>query len=215
VNQNGKQGSIIGVAKDFHYRSLHNKIAPLIMQNNIYAYSVLSVKIKSNDIPSTVKTIEKKWKELTNNFPYRYSFLDENYNRLYKADAQLGKVAGIFSGLAIFVGCLGLLGLTSFSVERRVKEIGIRKVLGATIGNLIILISKEFLILILVSLLLAIPITYYLIAKWLENFIERITISPMSFIIAGLAVLFVAWITMSYLSFRAAMSNPTKALRNE
>jgi putative ABC transport system permease protein len=215
VDQNGKKGTIIGVAKDFHYRSLHQKIEPLILQCNKYAYSVLSVKIKSKDIPATVKVIGDKWKELSDNLPYRYAFLDEDYERLYKADAQLGQLASIFSGLAIVVGCLGLLGLTSFSVERRVKEIGIRKVLGATVSQVIFIISKEFVILILFSFLLAIPVTYFLITKWLENFIEKITIGPGSFLMAGLAVLFLAWITMSYLSFKAAISNPTKALRNE
>jgi putative ABC transport system permease protein len=215
VDQNGKKGTIIGVAKDFHYRSLHQKIEPLILQCNKYAYSVLSVKIKSKDIPATVKVIGDKWKELSDNLPYRYAFLDEDYERLYKADAQLGQLASIFSGLAIVVGCLGLLGLTSFSVERRVKEIGIRKVLGATVSQVIFIISKEFVILILFSFLLAIPVTYFLITKWLENFIEKITIGPSSFLMAGLAVLFLAWITMSYLSFKAAISNPTKALRNE
>lgn len=215
VDQNGKKGSVIGVVKDFHYRSLHHAIEPLILQNNIYSYSVLSVKINGDDMQATVKAIESKWKELSNNLPYSYSFLDEDYDRLYKADAQLGKVAGIFSGLAIFVGCLGLLGLTSFSVERRIKEIGIRKVLGASISNVIFMISREFMVLILISFVIAIPLTYFLITKWLENFIDRITISPSSFIIAGLAVLVVAWITMSYLSFRAAISNPTKALRSE
>jgi putative ABC transport system permease protein len=215
VDQNGKKGSVIGVVKDFHYQSLHHVIEPLILQNNIYAYSTLSVKIKADDMPGTIKAIEGKWKELSSNLPYRYSFLDEDYERLYKADALLGKVASIFSGLAIFVGCLGLLGLTSFSVERRIKEIGIRKVLGASVSNVIFMISREFMILILISFVIAIPLTYYLISKWLENFIDRITISPASFVIAGVAVLLVAWITMSYLSFRAAVSNPTKALRNE
>jgi putative ABC transport system permease protein len=215
VDQNGKKGTIIGVAKDFHYRSLHQKIEPLILQCNKYAYSVLSVKVKSKDIPATVKAIGDKWKELSDNLPYRYAFLDEDYERLYKADAQLGQLASIFSGLAIVVGCLGLLGLTSFSVERRVKEIGIRKVLGATVSQVIFIISKEFVVLILFSFLLAIPVTYFLITKWLENFIEKITIGPGSFVMAGLAVLLLAWITMSYLSFKAAISNPTKALRNE
>jgi putative ABC transport system permease protein len=215
VNQNGKQGYIIGVTKDFHYRSLHHKVEPLILQPNIYAYSKLSLKIQSADLPATIQQIADKWKELSNNLPYRYAFLDQDYDRLYKADAQLGKVASIFSGLAILVGCLGLLGLTSFSVERRVKEIGIRKVLGASIGHVLMIISKEFLILIVISFVISIPVTYYLITKWLQNFTDRIAINALSFVIAGLSVLIFAWITMGYLSFKAAISNPTKALRNE
>jgi len=215
VDQNGKRGQIIGVVKDYHYQSLHHQVAPLILQVNKYAYSTLSLKIKTDDVQATLKSIGIKWKELTNNLPYRYSFLDEDYDRLYKADAQLGKVAGIFSGLAIAVGCLGLLGLTSFSVERRVKEIGIRKVLGATLGNIILIISKEFVGLILLSFVIAIPITWFLITRWLDNFTDKVTIGPVNFLVAGLSVLTIAWITISYLSFKAANSNPTKALRNE
>ena len=215
VNQNGKQGYIIGVTKDFHYRSLHHKVEPLILQKNVYAYSKLSLKIQSADLPATIQQLGNKWKELSDNLPYRYAFLDQDYDRLYKADAQLGKVASIFSGLAILVGCLGLLGLTSFSVERRVKEIGIRKVLGASIGHVLMIISKEFLILIVISFVISVPLTYYLITKWLQNFTDRIAIDAISFMIAGFSVLVFAWVTMSYLSFKAAMSNPTKALRNE
>lgn len=148
-------------------------------------------------------------------FPFRYTFLDQDYDKLYKADAQLGKVASVFSSLAILVGCLGLLGLTSFSVERRVKEIGIRKALGASAGNVIFMISKEFVSLIVVSFIIAIPVTYYLIMKWLENFTDRISIGPFSFIIAGLSVVVIAWLTVSYLSFKAAATNPSQALRNE
>jgi putative ABC transport system permease protein len=215
VEQNGKKGTIIGVVKDFHYRSLHQAIEPLILQNNIYAYSTLSIKLRTSDMPATVMAIGKKWKELSDNLPYRYAFLDDNFNKLYKADAQLGKVAGIFSGLAIFVGCLGLLGLTSFSVERRVKEIGIRKVLGATVSNVIVIISKEFVLLIMISFVIAVPLTYYLIGKWLENFTDQISVSPVTFFVAGFSVFALALTTMGYLSFRAAISNPTKALRNE
>ncbi|MEX2232518.1 MAG: FtsX-like permease family protein [Cyclobacteriaceae bacterium] len=215
VSQGRKNGYIIGVVKDFHYRSLHHKVEPLILQNNIYAYSKLSLKIQQTDILATVKKIEDSWKQLSNNLPFRYAFLDEDYDRLYKADAQLGKVASIFSGLAILVGCLGLLGLTSFSVERRVKEIGIRKVLGASISHVIFIISKEFMILILFSFIISIPLTYLLIQKWLENFTEKIAINPASFFVAGFSVFVIAWSTMSYLSFKAAVSNPTKALRNE
>jgi putative ABC transport system permease protein len=215
VNQIGIKGTIIGVIKDFHYQSLHHKVAPLIVRKGKWSYAKLSMKISSDKIPAVVKAIEKEWKELSANLPYQYTFLDENYDKLYKADAQLGDVASIFSGLAIFVGCLGLLGLTSFSVERRVKEIGIRKVLGATVGQVIFIISKEFVGLILISFVVAIPVTYYLITKWLENFIDKITISPVSFLVAGFTVFSMAWITMSYLSFKAAISNPTQALRNE
>ncbi len=143
VRQGDKNGFIIGVMKDFHYKSLHHKIEPLMVNIRPNAYNVLSLKINAADIPNVVRLVEKQWKTLAPGLPFRYSFLDQDYDKLYKADTQLGKVASVFSGLAIFVGCLGLLGLTSFSVERRTKEIGIRKVLGASAGNVIIMISKN------------------------------------------------------------------------
>jgi putative ABC transport system permease protein len=215
VNHNGRRGTIIGVTKDFHYRSLHHHIEPLLFAINHWGFSKVAVRIESGNIPLVVQQIEEKWKAAAPGLPFRYSFLDQDYDKLYKADAQLGKVAGIFSGLAIVVGCLGLLGLTSFSVERRVKEIGIRKVLGASIGNVVFLISKEFMWLIAIAFVIAIPLTYYLVSQWLQNFTDRISIGPLTFIIAGISVIVIAWLTVSFLSFKAAATNPTKALRNE
>ncbi len=215
IDQNGKKGEVIGVVKDFNYRSLHHNIEPLIFNASPWGYNKLSIKIKTDNMPATIAAIGDVWGKVSENLPYDYWFLDESYTKLYQADAQLGKVAGIFSGLAIFVGCLGLLGLTSFAVERRVKEIGIRKVLGAGVADVILIISKEFIILIAISFVIAIPLTYYVINRWLTSFIDKITIGPATFIIAGLAVLTVAWLTMSFLSYRSATSNPTKALRSE
>jgi putative ABC transport system permease protein len=215
INQNGRKGEVIGVVKDFNYRSLHHSIEPLIFHPNHWSYGKFSLKIKTTEMAATLDAIGTAWKNASGNIPYEYEFLDESYVKLYKADAQLGKVAGIFSGLAIFVGCLGLLGLTAFAVERRVKEIGIRKVLGAGVPDVILIISREFMVLIAVSFVIAIPITWYVISRWLTGFIEKIPISPVTFIIAGLAVLAIAWITMSFLSYRAATANPAKALRSE
>jgi len=215
IDQNGKKGTIIGVVKDFHYRSLHHPVEPLMLTINKWAYSNISIRIETKDVHSTVNAMETKWKSLTSDLPFRYSFLDQDYNELYQADVQLGKIAGLFGALAIFVGCLGLLGLTSFSVDRRVKEIGIRKALGATAGNVIFMISKEFVRLIIISFIVAIPVTYYMISKWLDHFTNRIVVGPFSFIVAGLAVLTIAWLTVSFLSFKAAATNPGVALRNE
>jgi putative ABC transport system permease protein len=215
IDQNGKKGDVIGVVKDFNYRSLHHTIEPLIFQINHWSYGKFSLKIKTNDMPATLAAIGEVWKKSSDNLPYQYEFLDQSYVKLYKADAQLGKVAGIFSGLAIFVGCLGLLGLTAFAVERRVKEIGIRKVLGAGVPDVIMIISKEFMVLIAISFVIAVPVTYFVISRWLTGFIEKISIGPVTFIFAGAGVLAIAWITMSFLSYRAATSNPTKALRSE
>lgn len=214
VDQQGRKGIIIGVTKDYHYRSLHHDIAPLLLEI-APDLSRFSIKIQTDNLRKNVETIGSKWKELAPGVPFRYSFLDEDFDRLYNADTQLGKVTTVFSILSILVGCLGLLGLTSFSVERRIKEIGIRKVLGATIGNILTLISKEFIGLILIAFIIAIPVTWYLIHRWLQNFTSQVSLGPEPFIWAGLSVLCIAMLTVSYLSVHAAMANPAESLRNE
>jgi len=205
---------IIGVVKDFNYASLHRGIEPLLMQV-ARGVSRLSIKIDPADLQGTLQRVEKKWNQLVPHLPFDYSFLDVDFDRQYKADQQLGKVATVFTGLAIFIGCLGLLGLTSFAVERRVKEIGIRKVLGATVGNVVVLIGREFVILIAIALVVAIPLTWYLIQRWEFNFTLQAVINPLWFVVAGLSVFTFAWITIGYLSFRAATANPATALRTE
>jgi putative ABC transport system permease protein len=212
--RNQYPGKIIGVVKDFHYRSLHTKVEPMLLTMTTYA-SRLSIRLETSDLPTTIANVEKKWHSLVPNLPFDYSFLDVEYDRQYKADQQLGKVAGVFTGLAMFIGCLGLLGLTSFVVERRTKEIGIRKVLGASVGGVVVLITNEFVWLIAIALVVATPLTWYLIAQWEQNFTLQATINPLRFAMAGLAVFLVAWITIGFLSFRAANANPTRALRTE
>jgi putative ABC transport system permease protein len=215
VEHSGKKGSIIGVCKDFHYRSLHQAIQPLLFTLRRQAYNTISLKVNSENIPALVSDVEKLWKQVAPAFPFTYSFLEQDYNNLYQADSQLGKVASVFSGLAISVGCLGLFGLTSFAVARRVKEMSIRKVLGASVSQIILILSKEFIGLIVIAFVISIPITYYLVSRWLTNFTERISIGPVSFIIAGASVLVLAWCTVSFLSFRSATANPSDALRQE
>lgn len=208
------QGKIIGVFKDFNYRSLHSKVEPLMLALTKYV-GRMSIRIEADDLPATVAGVEEKWKELIPYLPFDYSFLDVEFDRQYKADQQLGKVAGVFTGLAIFIGCLGLLGLTSFVVERRTKEIGIRKVLGASVYSVVILITREFIWLIGIALVVATPLTWYLIQRWEQNFTLQAVINPLRFLLAGFAVLLVAWLSISLLSLRAASANPTKALRTE
>ncbi|HEY3404982.1 MAG TPA: ABC transporter permease [Ohtaekwangia sp.] len=207
-------GKIIGVMKDFNYVSLHTNVEPLMMVLTTWT-SKLSIRLEDHDVPATVGQLQQKWSELLPHLPFDYNFLDVQYDRQYKADQQLGKVAGVFTGLAIFIGCLGLLGLTSFAVERRTKEIGIRKVLGATVPQIVILIAQEFVILIFVALLVATPLTWYFIQQWAQNFTLQAVINPLQFLVAGLAVFVFAWMTISILSYRAANANPTKALRTE
>jgi putative ABC transport system permease protein len=208
------QGKIIGVMKDFHYRSLHSGVDPLMIGLTKYV-GRMSIRIESKNVPATVAKVEQKWKELIPYLPFDYSFLDVEFDRQYKADQQLGRVAGVFTGLAMFIGCLGLLGLTSFVVERRTKEIGIRKVLGASVPSVVILITREFIWLIVVGLAIATPLTWYLIKEWSQNFTLQAMINPVRFLMAGLAVFFVAGLAISFLSVRAANANPTKSLRTE
>jgi putative ABC transport system permease protein len=209
-----KYGRIIGVIRDFHYRSLHASVEPMLIPLTRYV-SRMTIRIEGNDVPGTVSRVEKKWHELVSYLPFDYQFLDVEFDRQYKADQQLGKVAGVFTGLAIFIGCLGLLGLTSFVVERRTKEIGIRKVLGASVGGVMVLITREFIWLIVAALVVATPLTWYLIVQWEQSFMLQAGVDASRFVIAGIAVFVFAWLTIGFLSFRAANANPTKALRTE
>jgi putative ABC transport system permease protein len=212
---NGRyHGKIIGVMKDFNYRSLHTRVEPLLISLTTYV-SRIAIRVDDKDLPATVTRVQKKWSELIPYLPFAYSFLDADFDRQYKADQQLGKVAGVFTGLAIFIGCLGLLGLTSFVVERRTKEIGIRKVLGASVASVVILIAREFVWLIVIALVVATPLTWYLIQQWAQNFTLQAVINPLRFLVAGMSVFIFAWLTISLLSFRAASASPTKALRTE
>src|SRR5258706_2515121 len=204
------KGKIIGVMKDFHYRSLHTKVEPLMIALTKYV-GRMSIRIEGDNVPDLIARVQKKWSELIPYLPFDYSFLDVEFDRQYKADQQLGKVAGVFTGLAMFIGCLGLLGLTSFVVERRTKEIGIRKVLGASVPSVVMLITREFAWVIAFALAVATPLTWYLIDQWEQNFTLQAVINPIRFAIAGISVFLVAWLTISFLSFRAAMANPTKA----
>lgn len=208
------QGQIIGVIKDFHYMSLHNKVEPLMLTLTTWPGRI-SIRLDDTDLSATVDRVQQKWSELAPNLPFDYTFLDVDFDRQYKADQQLSKVAGIFTGLAIFIGCLGLLGLTSFAVDRRTKEIGIRKVLGASVASVVTLIAREFLWLIVIALIVSTPITWYLIGRWEQNFTLQAVINPYRFLVAGVSVFVFAWLTIGLLSFRAATANPAKALRTE
>ncbi len=205
-------GKIIGITKDFHYRSLHTKVEPLMIAMTKYV-GRMSIRVEGKDLTATINRVQKKWNELIPHLPFEYSFLEVEFDRQYKADQQLGKVAGVFTGLAMFIGCLGLLGLMAFVVERRTKEIGIRKVLGASVPSVVMLITNEFIWLILIALLVATPLTWYLIGQWQRNFTLQAVINPLRFAMAGMAVFLVACLAISFLSLHAANANPTKALK--
>ncbi len=208
-------GEIIGIVKDFHFRSMHEEIAPMVMWVAPESFFYLSIRVRPDNIPKTLSEIEKTWATFDPNRPFEFFFLDEVFDDQYRSEEQLGKLFTVFSALAIFIACLGLFGLVSFMAERRIKEIGIRKVLGASISNLFLLLSKEYSKWVIVANLIAWPIAYFIMNRWLEDFAYRIDIAWWVFPAAGGLAFLIALITVSYQAARAAVANPVDALRYE
>ncbi|MES2372820.1 MAG: ABC transporter permease [Bacteroidota bacterium] len=214
----GVKGKIIGVIKDFHFESMHQRIVPIVMslpkpeQNS---YNQLSIKIGSDNLTAALAGIEKKWKTYLPEMPYEFSFMDDKFNKLYLSEQRQGSLFTIFACIAIFIACLGLLGLSSFAITQRIKEIGIRKVLGASAGNLVLLLSKDFLKLVIIAALIAFPIAWYAMSQWLTDFAYRISISWWIFLVAGIIAATIALLTVSVQAIKAAMANPVKSLRTE
>jgi putative ABC transport system permease protein len=175
----------------------------------------MSVKINPKDVGRALSHLEKKWSELVPDRPFQYMFLDEHFAMLYLSDQQVSQIVGIIAGLAIFTACLGLFGLSSITTQQRTKEIGIRKVLGASVSNLIVLLARNFVRLVLVALLIAAPLAYFVMKSWLENFAYRIDLSWWVFALAGGAALVIALVTVSAQAIKAAVANPVEALRYE
>ena len=214
-SQWGREGEVIGVIKDFNYISLHRNIEPLTLPLEPYASRYLSLKVKSTDMTKTIAEVGEVWRNLAPHRPFLYSFLDEDFNRQYKSDFIFRKLFTTFSCLAIFIACLGLLGLATYTAEQRTKEIGIRKVMGAEVYNIVALLSKDFIKLVIVSILIATPLAWYAMNRWLEGFAYRTEIQPWIFMLAGLAALSIAVLTISYQSLKSARMNPVSSLKSE
>jgi ABC-type antimicrobial peptide transport system permease subunit len=178
-------------------------------------YGQVWVKISPNDVPQTLALLETTYKKLVPFFPYSYDFMDDLNAKNYETEAKWKQIISIASGLFIFISCIGLLGLVMLSIEQRTKEIGIRKVLGAAVSRIMMLVSKEFIVLISIAFVIAIPVGYYYVHKWLENFAFRISIGWWMFALAGALVITIALITMSFQAIKAAIANPVKSLRTE
>jgi putative ABC transport system permease protein len=206
--------NVIGVMEDFNFSSLHNEIEPLILFLADWG-NLMPVRLEPGNIHDKITDIENIWKEMAPGEPFDYSFLDENFNSLFRAEQRLGKIFMIFTSLAIFIACLGLFGLATFIAELRSKEIGIRKAMGASVGSVVILLTREFTKLVLIAIVFAVPAVIFLMKWWLENFPYKTDIGVMSFVIGGAGAMFISWLTVSYQSIRAAVANPTKALRYE
>ncbi len=210
--------TVAGVVKDFHFQTLHEKIAPLFIihiRKLATVDPIMAVKLDAANYPSAIKAIESSWKKFIGEIPFHYSFLDQNIARMYAAEATTRKVFTAFSVLAIIIACMGLLGLISYTIQLRIKEIGIRKVLGASVSQILWLLGKNFLRVIIVAGLVAIPVSLLLMTKWLQGFEYRINISPWTFIIALASAIIIAGITIGIQAVKAAWSNPVKSLRTE
>ncbi|MEM9833904.1 MAG: ABC transporter permease [Bacteroidota bacterium] len=205
---------VVGVFKDFNFETLRNNIRPLALMLTTQG-SQISVRTAQGDVAASLTTVEELWKKYAADQPFQYSFLDEDFDALFRAEQRLGQVFSVFTGLAILVACLGLLGLAAFMAEQRTKEIGIRKVLGASVTSVVVLLSKDFTKLVLISFGLAIPLAYFVMHSWLKGFAFRISIGPGTFVLAGVSALVIAWLTVSWQSVKAASANPVKSLRSE
>ncbi len=212
----GRNGTLVGVFNDFHFESMHQRIVPLVMFEPKQAFfNGISVKVSGTNVPASLAHIEATWKKFLPETPYQYTFLDDRFDKLYKAEEKQKALLTIFACLAIFIACLGLLGLSAFAITQRIKEIGIRKVLGASVASIVQLLSRDFLKLVILAAVIAFPVAWYAMTKWLEDFAYRINIPWWIFIAAGIIATLVAFVTISAMAMKAANANPVKSLRTE
>jgi putative ABC transport system permease protein len=209
-----RPGYVKGVVKDFNFQSLHDPIKGYILFPESWSRELL-VKLSGRDLSQSISFLESKWKTLVPDRPFEYRFMDDDYNKLYDAELRLGKVMNLFSSIAIVLACLGLFGLSSYTAQQRFKEIGIRKVLGASVSNIVIALSKDFIRLTFVAMVIAFPVAWWAMTKWLEDFTYRTNMSWTIYIIAGALTLLLAIVTVSVHAIRAALANPVKSLRTE
>jgi len=209
-----RPGEVKAVVKDFHFASLHTPIEPLVLFPGSWG-STLIVKVSGNNLAQTIRFLQNKSKQFAPGIPFEYRFMDEDFNKLYDTETRTNRVFTIFSSIAIFLACLGLFGLSAYSARQRIKEIGIRKTLGASVSNITFLLSDSFLKLVLIAFILAAPVSWFVMNKWIQDFAYRIHISWWMFALAGLSALLIALITVSFQSVKAATANPVKSLRTE
>jgi len=213
----GKIGKVVGVVKDFHFNSLHQKVQPIVMHimPNWGWYSRLSVRMSTENPKATVEKLGAIWKSILPSYPFDYYFIDEAYDNQYKKEQLLSRLSLIFSGLIIFISSIGLLGLVMVAVSQRTKEIGIRKVLGASVRGLTMLLSRDFLKLVAIAMIIAFPVSWWMMNQWLNDFAYKMNLGWWIFLLAGLLALLIAWMTVSIQTIKAAIANPVKSLRSE
>jgi len=209
---------VIGVVRDFHFESLHQQIRPLIMRTTQHRYSrsrFVVIRVRTPNLTGVLASVREKWQSVAGDAPFRFTFLEDDLDALYREDRKTAGIIGGFSLFAILIGCLGLFGLTSFTTTQRTKEIGVRKALGASVGSVLVLLSRDVVRLVIAATVIAWPVAYYLMADWLENFVYRTTLGPSAFLLGGGAALGTALATVSVLTVRAAHLDPVRALRDE
>lgn len=209
---------VVGVLHDFHFESLHQHIVPMIFflpRNPAGSFGYGSIKLGGGNLPAALAHVEATWKKFVPEFPFQYQFADDSFGKLYEAEQRQGKLFTLFAGLAVLIACLGLFGLVTFTAHRRTKEIGIRKVLGASVTNITALLASDFVKLVLVAFVLVTPVAYYAMNRWLEGFAYRVSQVWWVFAIAGGVAVVVALLTVGFQSIKAALVNPVKSLRSE
>lgn len=212
---NWRKGTIVGVVENFHYDSLYTGINPVVFYISPDAYEYVHVRVLSANVAQTIEFLETKWRELVPGHSFSYSFLDEDYRRLYVREIRLSKILAFFVGVNIFIACLGLFGLAAFTVEQRTREIGIRKVYGATVQSIVILLSKEFSKWVLLGNVIAWPVAYYFMKGWLRDFAHRVDITPLPFVATGLFALLLAMMVIGFKTVKASVADPVESLRYE
>jgi putative ABC transport system permease protein len=209
------KGNISGVMQDFHYMSMRKKIEPAVFMYIPDGSWKMYIKTTGKDVQSALAATQQQWKQYNNNLPFNYTFLDENFSQLYKSEEQTGSLFNMFASIAVIISCLGLFGLATYSAQVKTREIGIRKVLGASIPGIVKLLAAEFMLLIIIAIVIAVPVAWYAMGKWLQDFAYRIDVTWPVFAIAGITAVFIAFITISFQSIKAAVANPVKSLRSE
>jgi putative ABC transport system permease protein len=211
----GIRGTIVGVVKDFHFHSLYKKISPLVIFHSPDWAKTLYVRTTAKDAGSAIAAVKKLWKEYNPNYTFDYSFMDESFERVYRSDIRTGRLFMAFSFIAVLISCLGLFGLIAYTAEARTKEIGIRKVLGASVRNIITMLSKEFLLLVGIAMCIAFPLAFYCLDTLLQDFAYRISIGWQIFAVAGVIILLLTLLTVGWQAVKAATANPVEAIQSE
>jgi putative ABC transport system permease protein len=208
----GDTGKIVGVVKDFNFASLHSTVEPLVIQYNPRNANYLLVKVKGSEMSETISFLENQVKTLSPNAKFTYTFIDQQLNMLYASENRMSQVFEGFAVLSIFISCLGLFGLSAYSAKLRTKEVGVRKVLGASVAGVTFLLSRDFLVLVLIAIFISLPLGWWAVEQWLDTFAYRIHVDFWTFAISGLSALLLAMVTISFQTVKTALLNPVKNL---